>query len=749
VGRLTVVLALTLGLLAATAGSRSPWRLEPTPNAVAWQRGVLNADSCASATACTAVGSYENTAGNVSTLALARTDGSWRRQATPNPPDTIRSVLAAVSCPSATACTAVGRFFRAVGPAFKGSVGPLAEGWSGGRWRLEVTPSPAGSRGARLNAISCPSALSCTAVGYFTDHAGADTVLAESWTGQSWHVVAVPRPAGVSSSWLYGVSCRSVTACTAVGADKSRTGTHPLAERWNGSSWQAQAVAGIASGSLAAVSCSSARSCVAVGPYGGRTGTVSLAAAWNGRAWHAQFVPGPAGSQGSQLLAVSCHSPAACTAVGGYGPSLGQTAPLTERWNGTSWQLQTTPDPGGSIEAQLSGVSCPSAVTCTSAGNYEVPYQQTLTLALSWSAQTWRVQPTPTPKGAAASVFNALACSAPADCTAVGWFSASNGNSLTLAERWNGTSWRLQSTPNPPDNLGLDLTGVSCGGPASCVAVGSYTNSTGAIVALTEIGNGTTWRIESVPSLPGATQTSLSAVSCTGASACTAVGVSIGQHVTPVAATWNGTSWQVQSLPVPANASGGALYGVSCPAASACTAVGEYYTSAPDPGALTESGHGTSWSLPATPNPVTDGSLRAVSCTAASACTAVGNYGSFGSQGDRSPTALAEVWDGSSWQTQPVPNPKGNPPTELTGVSCSSTLACSAVGTDTITGIAEAWSGHRWSLQTPASPAHTDGTNLSSVWCVSAGDCTAVGDYFNFFVSPLTLAITTAGSHPA
>jgi hypothetical protein len=178
--------------------------------------------------------------------------------------------------------------------------------------------------------------------------------------------------------------------------------------------------------------------------------------------------------------------------------------------------------------------------------------------------------------------------------------------------------------------------------------------------------------------------------------------------------------------------------GVSCADAQSCLAIA--------PGSsLTWNGH--RWSRP--DRDIPGGGLVAVSCPAAGACTAVGNYGSLGSQGDGSPTALAEAWDGTSWQTQHVPNPKGNPPTQLTGVSCPSALACSAVGTDTITGIAEAWSGDRWSLQTPASPAHTDGTNLSSVWCVSAHACTAVGDYFNFFVSPLTLAITTADSPPA
>jgi hypothetical protein len=42
---------------------------------------------------------------------------------------------------------------------------------------------------------------------------------------------------------------------------------------------------------------------------------------------------------------VSCKSAAACTAVGDDENSAGSYAPLAEAWNGTSWAIETTPNP--------------------------------------------------------------------------------------------------------------------------------------------------------------------------------------------------------------------------------------------------------------------------------------------------------------------------------------------------------------------------------------------------------------------
>jgi len=41
-----------------------------------------------------------------------------------------------------------------------------------------------------------------------------------------------------------------------------------------------------------------------------------------------------------------------------------------------------------------------------------------------------------------------------------------------LAEYWNGATWSIQSTPNPPNTFGGMLQGVACSLPTTCIAVG-------------------------------------------------------------------------------------------------------------------------------------------------------------------------------------------------------------------------------------------------------------------------------------
>jgi hypothetical protein len=110
----------------------------------------------------------------------------------------------------------------------------------------------------------------------------------------------------------------------------------------------------------------------------GQTGeTAPLAEAWNGSTWTIQSTPGPANSQGSSLAGVSCTSASSCTAVGDYQsssiPNFGMSQTLAEVWDGTSWSIPTTPDPSSTGQNLLSGVSCGASNACTAVGQYQDP----------------------------------------------------------------------------------------------------------------------------------------------------------------------------------------------------------------------------------------------------------------------------------------------------------------------------------------------------------------------------------------
>src|SRR5205085_942105 len=141
------------------------------------------------------------------------------------------------------------------------------------------------------------------------------------------------------------------------------------------------------------------------------------------------------------LSGVSCTVATACTAVGSYRNSAGTSVTLAEAWNGTSWAVHGTPNPTGAESSGLNGVSCTAATACTAVGSYTNSAGTRATLAEAWNGTTWAIQSTPNPTGVGDSALKGVSCTAATVCTAVGFYTNSAGTSLNLAERWNGTTW--------------------------------------------------------------------------------------------------------------------------------------------------------------------------------------------------------------------------------------------------------------------------------------------------------------------
>ena len=112
-------------------------------------------------------------------------------------------------------------------------------------------------------------------------------------------------------------------------------------------------------------------------------------------------------------------------------------------------------------------------------------------------ASGWSLQHSPVPPGGTNIYLFGVACPSERVCTAVGYYY--NGTKdVTLAERWNGTKWSVQHTPNPAGATSSELDGISCASGSACIAVGDYGNGT-AQVTLAERWNGTKWSIQSPP----------------------------------------------------------------------------------------------------------------------------------------------------------------------------------------------------------------------------------------------------------
>src|SRR5262249_37670857 len=309
---------------------------------------------------------------------------------------------------------------------------------------------------------------------------------------------------------------------------------------------------------------------------------------------------------------------------------------------GTSWTMQAPAVPNGGFVA-LTGVSCTAATACTAVGYYSQNHRPFATLALAerWNGTAWAIQPTPDPGGSAD--LAPVSCTSATACTAVGWADQSQ---RALAETWDGSTWTAQAPARPPGAVHSTLAGVSCPAPGECSAVGSaYRAYPGVWYTLAEAQHGSAWAIQTTPSLRGAIGNSatgillyppLSGVACTPAPSCVAGG--------SVARAGNGTTWAPLAIARPPGATNIALGGVSCTAAKACMAVGSYDDISGTQRPLAESWDGTSWRIEAAVSPTGAGALAAVSCAAAKACMAVGSYGGTSGFGQ----APAEAWNGAN-----------------------------------------------------------------------------------------------------
>jgi hypothetical protein len=376
-------------------------------------------------------------------VAIAGADSAvsakWVVQPTPNHAEATLSDFSGVSCSSAASCAAVGSYHGAPwSPEYT-----FADVWSAGTWAKHRTNHPAGAGGSGLNAVSCASASNCTSVGSYAI-AEDETYLgfAEVWNGSKWDVQTIAKPAGATDTELLGVSCPTASECTAVGSSTNQAGTGlALAEQRRGGDWSAQTVpepAGAKFSQLYAVSCSSPGACTAVGYYTGAAGTArTFAVRWNGSTWGTQKTPIPSGATHSELLAVSCASVVACTAVGAYDNRAGAEVTLSETWNGSAWSIATTPNPPGIHSGQLSGVSCPIATACVAVGYYQSTNSSSpAAFAEKWQGGRWSLQTVASPAGATANVLSGVSCTTATACSAVGYYQNSGGE-FTLAERYS------------------------------------------------------------------------------------------------------------------------------------------------------------------------------------------------------------------------------------------------------------------------------------------------------------------------
>jgi PASTA domain len=328
-------------LLTETAGTWAPGveAALPATATATDQYASLASVSCASAGNCSAVGGYHDSSG-AGALLLTESAGTWQTgvEATlpANASTTAPSAgLTSVSCSSAGNCTAVGSYLDSSGN------GPgllLTE--TSGTWGTGVEATlPANAAATQqfvgLSSVSCSSAGNCGAVGSYNTSVSNDAVLLRE-TGGSWSAgVKATLPANGAPQDqidLNAISCPSATSCTAVGDYVDRGGNiRGLMLSRSAGGWSKAVEAALPAdadttspnqlGGLKSVSCASAGNCSAVGTYRDKKHTPQdLVLTETAGSWAAgvEATVGQKASYGAGLTSVSCPTAQRCGAVGGF-----------------------------------------------------------------------------------------------------------------------------------------------------------------------------------------------------------------------------------------------------------------------------------------------------------------------------------------------------------------------------------------------------------------------------------------------
>lgn len=471
----------------------------------------------------------------------------------------------------------------------------------------------------------------------------------------AWPASATTSPSRHTNTGLLGVDCRSARGCTALGyhdADKQSVAIFAGAGRWdrrttlllpgNASRFGARFFAARSPNPdwvdqhFHAMSCPSAGNCTVVGGYLNRnkrhyTDGVLLTQT-NGRWARGIKEPLPADAlrvrprwplPNNEPTSVSCASAGNCTAVGYYTAFdhvVERQGLLLTEVNGTWARGVRAPLPidayGGNVE--LNSVSCSTPGNCTAVGSYDAengdhpgvlltqtngewePGVRALLPAGLWPRHTRSYQTV---------VLQAVSCSSPGNCTAVGTYRGARHRAGGLLLTQTDGKWATGVVAPLPANHAkrqvtsgthLYLNSVSCSAPGNCTAVGNYVARGGHAqgLLLTQTDDRWTgsqarlpagaWRISIGPGV------TLKSVSCASAGNCTAVGSYFkgrgGRDAVSLLLTQTDGKWaKGVAARLPAGAAHLAAFegsgpdyfqtglsAVSCASAGNCTAVGQH-----------------------------------------------------------------------------------------------------------------------------------------------------------------------------
>jgi hypothetical protein len=693
-GAAAVVATLGFALVGPASATTGVTTLTPSVNALTGvpSAGHLNSVTCLSATHCVAVGA--DGAGDGEPIVLDGNPATWTltqaRVITLGAGLGSLGDLLSVACPSPTLCVAVGTDGHFNHPLVL--VGNPAT-WTAAQAKQLNLGASVGGGGSLDGGVSCTSSTNCVAVG--VDAKGEPLVLRGNpvtWNAAQASQVTLAKSFG-GRGQLTALTCTSATSCVAGGMDAHRD---PLSIVGNPASWTTSEAHHVALtkaqgswGTFSGFRCTSSTSCVAVG---NALTNEPFTLSGNPATWTAAQVRvitiGVPEKSGGELSSLACSSATACVAVG-FAEGLGVGSPVTLVGNPLTWTkaqlrkttLSSTFGSGGS----LNSLACSSTTSCVAAGTDGAGSPLTMTGSpATWSTSAAHQIRLSGAKWGASGYQNSFACPSNTQCVAVGTAGAAGAEPLSLdgsPASWASASATQLTLTTAEGTIG-SLTSVACPASTTCVAVGE----TFAFDSLLLVGNPTSWTSSQATELALSsklgTTSSLAGVACVSTSWCIAVGTDGGYQ--PFQLVGDPTTWTAgtaSEVTLGADfGSGGTLNAVTCTSSSACVAVGtdgngEPFALSGDPASWTQD-NATELALGAGFG--SGGTLNAVTCPSSSACVAVGTDGSG------EPLVVSgnpTSWSASNASALALGSAHGSKGA-LTSVACAGAGSCVALGSD-------------------------------------------------------------------
>jgi hypothetical protein len=178
---------------------------------------------------------------------------------------------------------------------------------------------------------------------------------------------------------------------------------------------------------------------------------------------------------------------------------------LAEHWNGHTWKVVSTPDPGAAGN-HLYAVHAVSADDVWAVGQRLGGAAPDQGLAEHWNGRTWTVVPLPASVKSSVLLDAVTATRDGHQVWVAGEADSPEGGGKPLVEHWvSGSGWSIAHLPAVPDGANWsDLYGVAIDG-GSVYVTGTFVNpATDSNDVLLLKGTGATWSVVGAPNAGGA-----------------------------------------------------------------------------------------------------------------------------------------------------------------------------------------------------------------------------------------------------